>query len=114
MRIVGIRNGVDGGNGIHTEKRSNGGERRNTVRRVGRLYWPTTWANHCLLCLLRDSVSPLLSSDLRDLRDLGAFHYSYRSARIGSMRLARRAGISPAATDTIVSSAMVATAILGS
>jgi hypothetical protein len=39
---------------------------------------------------------------------------SYLSARIGSIRLARRAGIRPAATDTSVSSTIVDVAIHGS
>jgi len=40
--------------------------------------------------------------------------YSYRSARIGSIRLARRAGMRPAAADTTVSSTIVDVAIKGS
>jgi putative ABC transport system ATP-binding protein len=41
-------------------------------------------------------------------------YYSWRSARIGSMRLARCAGMNPAAADTTVSSATVHPAIQGS
>jgi len=40
--------------------------------------------------------------------------YSYRNARIGSMRLARRAGINPAAAETAASTAIVPAAIQGS
>ena len=40
--------------------------------------------------------------------------YSYLSARIGSIRLARRAGIRPAVADTAASNSMVAIAIHGS
>ena len=40
--------------------------------------------------------------------------YSYRSARIGSMRLARRAGISPANAATAISTATLISAIDGS
>ncbi len=40
--------------------------------------------------------------------------YSYRSARIGSIRLARRAGMSPAAADTTVSSITVKPVTVGS
>ena len=41
-------------------------------------------------------------------------NHSYLSARIGSILLARLAGIRPAAADTTASSAIVATAIHGS
>ena len=40
--------------------------------------------------------------------------YSYRSARIGSIRLAFRAGINPAVADTTDRTTTVATAIVGS
>jgi plasmid stabilization system protein ParE len=40
--------------------------------------------------------------------------YSYRNARIGSIRLARCAGIRPAAVDTTTSTATVQPAIAGS
>jgi hypothetical protein len=41
-------------------------------------------------------------------------NYSYRSASMGSMRLARWAGMRPAAADTTVRSSIVPTAIPGS
>ncbi len=48
------------------------------------------------------------------IRHSGFHHHSYRSARIGSIRLARRAGINPAAAETIVNSTIVHVAIQGS
>ncbi len=47
-------------------------------------------------------------------RPLPTAYYSYLNARIGSIRLARCAGISPASAETVVRSNSVAIAIVGS
>ena len=50
-----------------------------------------------------------------DSRSFAAYyHYSYRSAKIGSIRLALRAGINPASRATKISTTMLAMAIDGS
>src|SRR6188474_2031904 len=61
----------------------------------------------------RTNFNPL-ALDRWNVGSLGVDPYSYLSARIGSIRLALRAGITPAAADTIARSATVLIAIQGS
>ena len=66
------------------------------------------WQTHalCRFCHM-SAIDPETATRLR-------LFYSCRSARIGSMRLARCAGINPAAADTSVSRTVVEPAINGS